>query len=298
MTETKICGAKEKTRLIAWMASIYFVCMPLSIIPLPGDISLLKAISILIGGGFIIALFIGENKIKLNVVHFFLFLYVVYSLSSIFILHDENAWTNLRGILETTVIFTLISTRIYNKREKNLILNSWIIVGAISVIFMLTSGVNITGGGERLTLSLAGGNEDPNQFCGYFFLPILISLDRIVKPGTKIRYRIFYIIFILSMIYVVFATGSRGGLIAVVAAIVGFLFFAVRGVGGKIKILTVTILLGAIFATVLFPLLPESIVERMSVESVLEDGGSGRFEIWGVIWEAIFRSEKSVIVGN
>lgn len=287
----------NKISFVAILSFLYFVAMPLSIVPMPGDISVLKAISIFVGGLLIIALFIGENKLKFNIVHLMLCLYVIYSISSLFLLRDLNAWENLRGILETTLLFILITSRIYNEREKNLILNGWVIVGVISVFTMLTGAVEMSDGGGRVTMGIGGGNEDPNQLCGYFFLPILVCIERLTNKNIKWFLKIFYIILILAMIYVIFITGSRGGLIAIVVTIVAFSFFAIKGIANKIKVFIALILVAVVFLTVFFPLLPESVTERMTIESVKEDKGSGRLDLWIVIWDAITYNDNSLVFG-
>jgi len=283
----------DKISIATLLACAYFICMPLSVVPLPGDISLLKAISMFAGGGLIVLLFFGKNQLRLNIVHLFLALYVVYSIGSLFLLRDENAWVNLRGILETSVLLFLISSRIYNRREKNIIINSWILVGVITVATMLLGSVEL-GASERMTLGIGGGNEDPNQLCGYFFLPILACMNKIV---SKNKFKTIYIVLILAMIYVAFTTGSRGGLLAIFTTILVYIFTAIKGIGNKFKIFVALILIILIFFAVLYPLLPQSVTERMSIESVKEDKGSGRLDLWVVVYDAITASEESLVFG-
>jgi O-antigen ligase len=287
----------DKISAVAFLSFTYFLFMPLSIVPLPGGISILKVISIFVGGLLILSLFIGKNELKLNFVHLMLSLYVIYSIGSLFLLRDLNAWENLRGILETTLLFLLITSRIYNKREKSFLLNAWVIVGVIAVLLMLTGAVEMANGAGRVTLGIGGANEDPNQLCGYFFLPILVCIERLTYKNKKAIEKIFYVILILAMIYVVFITGSRGGLIAVVASILTFSFFAIRGIMNKIKVFVSLILISAVFVIALYPLLPSSVTERFTVQSVQEDKGSGRLDIWLVIWRAITYNDNSLLYG-
>ncbi len=283
----------EKISIEAILACIYFIGMPLSIVPLPGGISLLKAISYVAGPILIISLFFRESDLRLNIIHLFLALYVVYSIGSMFLLRDENAWVNLRGILETSIILYLISTRIYNQREKELIINSWILVGLITVIAMFINSIEL-GASERLTVGIGSGSEDPNQLCGYFLLPMLACMEKML---TRNKYKIAYMALVFLMIYAAFTTGSRGGLLAIFATLIVYIFIAAKGIKNKFKILLSLTLIFLIFFTLFFHLLPESVVERMSIESIREDRGSGRFELWTVVYDAITESEISLIFG-
>lgn len=284
----------EKISFYAFVSALYFICMPLSIVPIPGGISLLKLLSIFSGAALISALFLGEEKkIQFNMVHFFLGLYIIYSIASLFVLYDENSWINLRGILETSALLYLISIKVYNQREKRLFVNAWLVAGIITVLTMFSGGVEL-GTSERFTIGIGGGNEDPNQLCGYFFAPILICMDRATK---KSKLRILYIFLMLAMIYVAFTTGSRGGLAAVFATIAAYVFLAVKGVSSRLKVLVIMVLVFAVFSTVLFPILPDSVKERMKIESVIEDKGSGRFDLWKTVYSAITDSYTSLVFG-
>jgi len=225
---------KEKISIATWLTCAYFICMPLSVVPLPGGISLLKAISFLVGGVLLVAMFIGEVKLRLNSVHMFLALYVAYTIFSILILNDTNSWENIRGLLEVTAVFMVITSRIYNQREKIWIENSWIIIGIISVAMAFFNG-SVIGGTDRTTISLGGAYEDPNQYCGYFILPVLAYLDRIIK---KDKLRFLYVLLLPVTLYVIFNTGSRGGLIAVLIPVFLFAIMAIKGLGNKIKLLS------------------------------------------------------------
>jgi O-antigen ligase len=50
--------------------------------------------------------------------------------------------------------------------------------------------------------------------------------------------------------------------------------------------------------TVFKPILPENIVERMSVDSVLETGGTGRMDIWKSMLREIFNQPDKFLFGR
>ncbi|NLB80361.1 MAG: O-antigen ligase family protein [Clostridiaceae bacterium] len=286
----------EKLGIYALIACFYFISMPLSIVPLPGGISLLKVLSIFSGSALVLAFFLleGKNEIQFNSMHLFLVLYVIYSIGSLFILYDPISWANLRGIIETTVLLFFISIKAYNQREKNALLNSWLIASVITIIAMAASSVEL-GSSDRFTIDIGGGVEDPNQLCGYFLLPLLICME---KSIGKTKYKIIYISLIIIMIYIAFTTGSRGGLAAIFATIIAYGFIAVKGVANKLKLLASLTIVFVVFSVVLFPLLPESVTERMSIESIVSDRGSGRLDLWTITFDAITQNNTSLMLGN
>lgn len=291
-------GALDNTvGLPAWFAALYFVCMPLSIVPIPLEMSLLKLISIFVGGGLLVCLVVGDNTMKFNLVHLFMGLYLSYSVGSLMILHNDMAWETFRGLLETAVIFYLITTRAFNSRENKLINTAWILAGIITTVTLLISGASADGD-SRMSISLGGGVEDPNQLCGYFILPALICMNYLFRRDGKLLVKIGFGVLIFGMMYAVFATGSRGGLIAVLLTVVVYAIWAIRGLGNKMKVIGLLLILAVLFFAVILPALPADVVERFSVESVLEDQGSGRIEIWQACWDAATSSPATILFGN
>lgn len=281
----------------ACFAALYFACMPLSIVPIPMEMSLLKLISLVIGGGLLVCLIVGDNTLKLNLVHLFWGLYLSYSVLSLMILHNDMAWETLRGLIETSVIFFLITTRVYNTRETKLIHAAWIIAGIITTVTLLVSGASADGD-SRMSISLGGNVEDPNQLCGYFILPALLCIGYLLRRGGKAPVKLFFMVLLFGMIYVVFVTGSRGGLIAVAASVLVYVVWAVKGAGNRLKVLALLLVLAGLFFAVVWPMLPEEITGRLSVESVVEDQGSGRVTIWQECFEAATDSVQSIVFGN
>ncbi len=279
----------------ALLATLYFICMPLSIVPLPGGSSLLKYISILVGGLLILNLFMGKTMLKFNSIHFLLGVYLLYSIGSLFVSKSEGAIVILRGTLETSAIFFLITLKVYNKAESDLLIFSWVIVGLMTTAIMLMGSVSLEEGSGRVTMGFGGGSEDPNQLCGYFILPVLFCIEKII---LKNKFKVFYILLLVAMVFVVFRTGSRGGLIAILAAVLVYAFLALKtSAMNKLKILLGLIILSLVFICFFVPRLPVDVKERLSISSLEEDKGSGRLQLWAITIDAIKQSEKGMIFG-
>ncbi len=285
----------EKISMGALLATLYFICMPLSIVPLPGGSSLLKYISIFVGGLLVCILFTGKTRLKFNSIHFLLAIYLLYTIGSLFLSKSEGAIVILRGTIETSAIFFLITLKVYNKKESELLMYSWVIVGLITTAIMLMGSVGLEEGSGRVTMGIGGGNEDPNQLCGYFILPILFCLEKI---NFKNKFKLFYFLLFVGMMFVVFRTGSRGGLISILAAVLVYTFFALRtSTVNKIKMLIGMIIIALVFSLFLVQTLPEDVRERLSINSLEEDQGSGRLQLWTITIDAIKQSEKGMIFG-
>lgn len=289
---------KEKIRLPMILLCFYILAVPLTIIPMPGGVSLLKVVTIADVAIMIPLLFIGDNEIKLNSVHLIWMLYMIYSISTLFWLRDESAIDTFRGLAEVTALAMLVSMRVYNSREKRIINNAWLMVGAIMVLLMLFSSNVLENSESRETIELFGNSEDPNQLTGYFILPIAVCLERIVEAKESNKLRLFYIFFILVIMYFVLKTGSRGGLIAIVGTVFMYITISVKGIKNKFITIAVLLFIVVVFWVFILPFLPESIMERFSLTRVMEDKASNRFDIWRTLIEDLLSNISGFTFGK
>ncbi len=283
---------KETVGICAIFACLYFLAMPLTIVTIVPGLSLLKLVTLMIGAVFVVKLFVGNNRFSFNSVHLFYALYLVYSYSTLITLNIEYARVQLQGMLESFIAILFISSRVYNQREKRWIENAWILVGVLSCVLGFTSTTIIEE--SRITLSILGGEEDPNQFCGYFIIPMMFGLERLVK---KDKFWYLYLVYLIAIVMVVFKTGSRGGLVAVLAPVAVYAFVAARGLKNRLKVILIGTLAVVLFVSVIFPSLPETTQERFSVERVAEDRGSGRFDVWQLLVTEVLSDWKATLTG-
>jgi len=285
---------KEKISLDCVLASVYFICMPLQIITLFAGVSVLKAVMFILAPIMIITLFFGEKKITFNSVHLFLALYLTYTLASLYLARDTATFDYLRAMFENSIVIFLVSIRIYNQREKKIIEYSWIVVGVICILIGFFSTVEMSDE-ERIAIIFFGSYEDPNQFCAYLILPILYAMKKIT---SKTALKPLYVAYILTMIYIAFKTGSRGGLVAIIVPMAVLAILLSKGFANKVRMI-VSALLVAVFAIyVLFPMLPESVQGRFNIERIQEDRGSGRVGLWETTYQSIISDSKSMIFGK
>ena len=274
------------------LIALYLSLGPFSLVPIFAGISALKLITIPIAAYCIAALFIGNVRIDLNSVHLFFTLYILYTAAGALLLLNNEAWRSIRGYLELYVITMIFTIRVYTKKEQRIFENAMLISGVITVLFSIFSTQEMVEG--RSTMSFFGAYCDPNELCGMIIVPLMVVLDRIIKEEKKFG----YVVIAASMLYVTIATGSRGGLAAVVAAAFAFAVIATNGVRSKMVAIVGFALLVFVGVFVVFPLMPADLQERFSLARIMEDQGSGRFQIWGTLFASATKDQSYVIWGQ
>lgn len=121
--------------------------------------------------------------------------------------------------------------------------------------------------------------EDPNYLCAYLAFGVVYALEATVKKKNFLR-KVLAVAELLLYFYLVLISGSRGGLLAIVSAVIVFLMMysdkKSKYTGRKLALLLL-VLVGVL---VLLENLPEELRLRFTMEDVAENGGTGRVELW------------------
>lgn len=273
---------------------LYLLFLPGTIVETPIG-SLLKAVTIPVIFVLFYKLFFGKSKpLRFNSIQAVYTLYTVYTVWEILLLNTETSQTMTKDMVLTCAAIVLMSLSVYNQTERDFMEKTWIAVGIISLYFGLFSTKEVFGEG-RTAVYILGYTEDPNQFCGYFILPIMIYIKRILN---KSKLTPFYVALLLLTLYTILKTGSRGGLVGIVVGVVVFVLLGIKSPKGKAALIVAVLLCSLFVIKVVFPLLPEEVRERYSVERVAEDKGSGRFEIWKYLIEYTAEKPERIIHGG
>lgn len=276
-------------------ACLYFLCMPYTIVTTPFG-SLLKVITFPVTALLLLKLFLGNTKpLRFNSVHLVYSLYILISFCGLFMLRTTESVTYIKDILLSYVVIMLVTMRTYNKYEKELIDSTWIVVGVICIWLCLTSNNVINEFENRTVIYIFGFTEDPNQFCAYYIMPVMVAMKRIVEKRKTLP---LYIIMIILTLYAVLKTGSRGGLLGVLLGMFCFIMIGTKSIKAKMGITFAAILTGILVVTVIFPMLPEDIQDRFTVENVAANGGSGRTEIWEYLIKYTGETPGRIIHGS
>ena len=294
MAEAKEEIKKNKISIDCIMACLYFVCLPLTVVSTPFG-SVLKLITMPTVAVLSVRLLMGKSRLVFNYVHLSYFLYILYTVLLLMVYHVELTTTTTKDMVLGLLTFLLISLRVYNDREKELMEWAWILVGVICVYAVMSSNEVMNEFEARVVIRIFGYEEDQNHICAYFIMAVIISIKRIVE---KRKLTPAYIVFILLIMYSILKTGSRGGLIGVLLGAFAYIIIGIKSAKAKIAICVATALMALIVVTVVFPMLDESVQERYSVEQVEEDGGSGRFEIWEYLLNYTFEKPERMIHGS
>ncbi|MBE6607638.1 MAG: O-antigen ligase family protein [Ruminococcaceae bacterium] len=271
------------------LACLYFLLLPTTIAVNSSGNSYLKLAAIPIAVYFVITILLSKKTLQFNAVHLFLCIYTISTIIP-FLLTPEISSIDF-GYLLNTALYLCITIVKYNERELKLLEDIQVVLlFMLVVITLLSNGLS----SDRRTLEIFGQTSDPNYFVGFFIFPLAVTMKKIFQS----KYRLLYVILVFLSIYCVFMSGSRGGLIAVIATFAAFA--AIYPTKPKSKL--IILLTGGAFVLlswlVIAPLLPENIIARMSIKQVVETGGTGRIEIWGSMLNEIVHSPAHLLCGR
>ena len=285
---------KEKISIDCLMACLYFVCLPFTVVTTPVG-SLLKVVTFPVVLILSLRILMGKSDLTFNYIHFFYGLYIIYTVGLLVVYSEKITVTTTKDMILGALMLLLITIRIYNNREKELMETAWIVVGVICVFACLTSSEVVSESESRAVIRIFGYEEDQNQFCAYLIMPTLISIKRIIKKDKLFPA---YIIFVGLSFYAILKTGSRGGLIGVMAGLAVYIMIGIRSLKIRLGVIAAALMSVFIFYTAVMPMLPDDVRERYSVSAVKEDGGSGRFEIWSFLVDYTMQRPERMIRGS
>ena len=285
---------KVETRQISAhciLCCLYFLLLPTTIAVNSAGNSILKLATIPIGLFFLVTLFLSNRKLQINGVHLTLLLYTLSVISTLFWKSNADAISHVTGYILNAALYICITVIPYNEAELDLMEKVQIVL--LIVLNFLTLFSN---GSEdnRTTLMIMGQTSDPNYFVGFFIFPLTIALQQLASG----KHRLFYLILIGVSLYSVFLSGSRGGFLAVAVTIACFAVLYPRGFGRRLRFLVGGLALMAILWFLLRPILPENIVERMTIEAVAESGGTGRIDVWKSMIREIINQPEKLLFGR
>ena len=271
------------------LACLYFLLLPTTIAVNSAGNSFLKLATIPIAAYFVIALVFSKEILQFNSVHLLLGLYTVSTLVTLFV--DVSYTKTVMGYFLNAALYLCLTVVRYNKRELLWLENTQVLLLCILVALTLFSDGSAF---DRTTLMIFGQKTDPNYFVGFFIFPFSVTLQRIMQS----KYRVAYMLLAILTIYCVFLSGSRGGLIAIVATVVAFALIYPPKIETKLFLCLVGCVFVLLTWLVAAPFLPNSIIARMSVENVIETGGTGRWDIWKSMLAEIINSPDKLWFGR
>lgn len=273
------------------LSCLYFLLLPTTIAVYSVGNSLLKLATVPIGLFFLITLILSDRKLHINGVHLALLLYTLSAISSLFVDASEGSIIYVIGYILNAALYICLTVIPYNDAELELMEKVQILLLVILNALTLFSGGTLA---DRTTLMIMGHISDPNYFVGFFIFPLTVALKKLVST----KHRFFYMALIAVSMYSIFLSGSRGGFLAIAVTFACFAVLYPSGFAKRMVLLVSGLMLILIFWIVFKPFLPENIVERMSVASVVETGGTGRWDIWKSMLQEIVDHPQELLFGR
>lgn len=282
---------KEQVGMHCILTALYFLMLPLTIWTNEYGASLLKLLTIPIGGYFLISFIFYKKEFQINMVHLLLLFYTISTLLTLFVDRSANSVEFVIGYFLNAAIYICISIVSYNEREMKILEDVQVVL-----LIILTASVlyNNTIVHNRTTLAVFGQASDPNYFVGYFIFPIVVVMKKIVEK----EHIIFNTVLMGASMYVIFQTGSRGGFAAVLVTLVAFSLIYPKKIKTKLLLLVGGSVFIALIWIALSPTFSREVIERMTINAVVESQGTHRFEIWESALKEIKNSSWELIFGR
>lgn len=249
---------------------VYILGLPLGIIPLGTFGSALKLLAIL---PVFIAIFMSKSThIEPPLLKQLLF--TLFATASI-------VWSvDMDGSIDRAISYFLLWALVfsgsffqYDAEDIKKIKNALIWSSRLTVIVILLFAEVVNG---RLWLNENNFTEDPNYMCAYLACGIVGALQ-VLTQRNALKRKCFAILELIIYLWVVLLSGSRGGLLAILAsAIVFLLFYSKKYFLRKV----IWLIISGVLLLSLLNYLPEDLRMRFTVENVAENGGTGRVELW------------------
>lgn len=277
-----VTNSKEKVSQFCYWLGIYFLLLIVSGMGLGGMgsiIRLLAAVPVVIWlkGKHRIVLTAQVKATGLFIVACFVTVY--WSLS-----YSESITRVVSHIMFLTLLISA-SSYTYTKSEIAFLKRCLINSSRLSAAVLLGTGSYAEG---RLLLS-GLIKEDPNYLCAYFMFGIAACILRILDKAVQRKGKFYAAAELIIYIYIIFSTGSRGGLFAI-AVVVMTIILLDGGISSNIERKLLILALMAVAIAFVTMLLPENVVNRFTREAIVESNGTGRYDLWESAWGTFKKS--------
>lgn len=266
---------KGISQYCCWLG-VYFLFLILTGMGIGGIGSLLRLFAF-----FPVAIWIITNhKVKFTLQIEVLILFLLICATSI--LWSWNITNSISRVMSHFLLLVLLISATaykYTEREITYLKKCLIWSSRISAIVIM-----ITGNYSEGRLVLSGIiTEDPNYLSAYFMFGIANCIIILMKKNVSNSNKAKILIELFFYLYLLFSTGSRGGLFAVVSVIIVIIIFyneKINQSSAKLIRKKIILILMLIFAASYILTLLPSIAGRFSIQEIKESNGTGRYNLW------------------
>ena len=245
--------------------------------------SIYRAVTLLL-----VTVFIVVSKLKIVIFknNYRLFaswvLYLGYTiLTTLWSVNKEAAITNCMGLILLSFIVVIFFSTTISKKDSYRIDYCWIITGKVcSILYLFGDRTSVGEYGSRTSMMIMGTATDPNEFASVFIVPLSLLVYEMFSAKKKMNRAILAIVMLVS-VYSVLMSGSRGALISIIVTML-FAYCSNKKMNLKTIMYSALFVVIVIVVTMQFiiPLIPEDVLMRLSYKALIEDGGSGRSDLW------------------
>lgn len=267
---------KVKICLFVRLLGLYFLLLIFGAMNIGPIGSLLKII------GFIpvaIWFFDKMSIYKSKLLTIFLFIVLWTALSYLWSINPDKTLQRIVTQCSFFMLLCSVATYIYNVNELIYLKSCLVWSSRISAVCTLLLADYHEG---RLYLN-GILMEDPNYLCAYFLFGIVFCLEVLFDENKTGKKKLLFIFEGSLYFYIIIATGSRGGLLSILSACAMFCMCSQkkRTISAK-KILSIFIAGLILFSLyhVAIKNVPLDVLQRFSMENVIESNGTGRYTIW------------------
>lgn len=193
----------------------------------------------------------------------------------------EGTDSFIRGLTQLSFFLMLLSASSYKYDidEINYLRKALIWSSRLSAIVTFLFAVSLQG---RLWLN-GIINEDPNYLCNYFAFGVVNCIIVLCSKNDRLKHKCISFIELMLYLYIVMATGSRGGALAISVMILVEYFCINKNRKLSLNSLALKMLLLFFFTiglNFITDFMAEDILNRFSMSSIASSGGTGRYQIW------------------
>jgi len=185
------------------------------------------------------------------------------------------------------LVYLSIALYPFTERDYSYVMKAIIvggIVAAMMSLFVYFREITYANSFRGSLILKEGKWADPNHFATSLILPLLLSLYWLTSQRESRKTWATASIVMISI--TILLTGSRGGGIGAVVAVLLFYWRAKRHIRRRVVIATILIAGILVFST--WQIAPRQLLKRFDIQQILESGGAGRLFIWSVGLEVFF----------
>ncbi len=266
----------EKVGIDAFIYAIYAALIPLNMILNFTGNTINRYVGIIAAAFIGMAVLMKRKKgLKMSKPVASLIVFTIWCTLSLFwSVHQRTSMGQYITFISSVALCLICVIRNFNARELRLIKKFMVIPSAV-LVFYLEPNKDVSW--SRGTISNSTGHADQNGLAANMLFAFWVAIDlysTTERKSAKIFYAVCAVIIVIGMFFI----ASRGAILALMISAIIYIFTFNKE---KIKFTTIFITLTAC-ALIYFILtvLDFTSMERLSIESILEDAGTGRFDIW------------------